>query len=232
MAELIHEMRIKEGVVPVGRKIGFTNPEMWEIYGVCEPIWGYIYDTTVVQLTGSEVLCRIGQFAEPKIEPEIVIHFGTSPPVNADTNEILASIDWIAHGIEIVQSHFSGWNFQAADTITDGGLHATLIVGKPMEVKRLGSDVAADIENFTVTLSCDGVVCERGKGSNALGSPLKAAGHLLDVLAKQPNASAFQAGEMVTTGTLTAALPIRPGQTWSTNLNGIALSGISVSFEA
>ncbi len=145
VAQLIHDMRIKEGAVPVGRKIGFTNPEMWSIYGVREPIWGYIYDTTVVQLTGSEFQCRIGQFAEPKIEPEIVLHFRTAPSPNAETDEILASIDWIAHGIEIVQSHFPGWNFQAADTIADGGLHATLIVGKPMEVKRLGSDVAADI---------------------------------------------------------------------------------------
>ncbi|MCP4625754.1 MAG: hypothetical protein GY850_19890 [bacterium] len=71
VAQLVHEMRMKEGAVPVGRKIGFTNPEMWSIYGVREPIWGYIYDTTVIQLTSSKVRCRIGGFAEPKIEPEI-----------------------------------------------------------------------------------------------------------------------------------------------------------------
>ena len=231
VAQLIHEMRIKEGNVPLGRKIGFTNPEMWSIYGVDEPIWGYIYDTTVVQLTDSKVRCRIGQFAEPKIEPEIVVHFGVSPPVSADIAEVLPSIDWIAHGIEIVQSHFPGWKFKAADTIADWGLHATLIVGKPLEVKRLGANVVADIENFTVTLSCEGDVREQGRGSNALGSPLKAVGHLISIIAKQPHASPIQSGEMITTGTLTAALPIRPGQTWSTNLKGIALSGISVSFE-
>ena len=151
--------------------------------------------------------------------------------LSADTDEVLPSIDWIAHGIEIVQSHFPGWQFKAADTIADWGLHATLIVGKPLEMKRLGADVVADIENFTVTLSCDGDVHEQGRGSNALGSPLKAVGHLLSVLAKQPHASALQSGEMVTTGTLTAALPIRPGQTWSTNIKGIELSGITVSFE-
>ena len=33
VAHLIHELRINEGLVPVGRKIGFTNPEMWSIYG-------------------------------------------------------------------------------------------------------------------------------------------------------------------------------------------------------
>lgn len=231
VAQMIHECRIKEGAVPIGRKIGFTNPEMWSIYGVCEPIWGYIYDTTVVQLTGSTALCQIGQFAEPKIEPEIVVHFETSPPVNADTSEVLASIDWIAQGIEIVQSHFPGWKFQAADTIADWGLHAKLIVGEPLEVKNLGEDAVPAIENFTVTLLCDGNVREQGKGSNALGSPLKAVKHLIRVLAKQSHAQPLQSGDIVTTGTLTPAQPIQPGQSWSTNLKGIALSGISVTFE-
>ena len=232
VAQLVHEMRIKEGALPVGRKIGFTNPEMWPIYRVYEPIWGYIYDTTVVQLTGSNHQMRIGQFAEPKIEPEIVVHFGTSPPVSNDIAEILASIDWIAHGIEIVQSHFPGWEFQAADTIADWGLHATLIVGEPVEVELLGAEVETDIENFTVKLSCDGDVLEQGRGSNALGSPLKAVGHLISVIAKQPPASPLQSGEIVTTGTLTPALPIHPGQTWSTDLSGIELSGVTVSFDA
>ena len=231
MAQIVHEMRLKEGATPVGRKIGFTNPEMWSIYGVCEPIWGYIYNTTVVQLNGPETRCYIGQFAEPKIEPEIVVHFKSSPPHSTDLSEVLSSIDWVAHGIEIVQSHFAEWKFQAADTIADGGLHATLIVGEPLDVHRIGASVIDDLENFTVTLSCDGDMHEQGKGSNALGNPLRAIVHLIDVIAKQPHTMPLQSGELVTTGTLTAALPIHPGQTWQTNLNGIALSGITVSFE-
>ena len=160
------------------------------------------------------------------------MHFGSSPPASASAVDVLASIDWIAHGIEIVQSHFPGWKFQAADAIADWGLHATLIVGKPLDVTQLGTGVvAADIENFTVTLSCDGDVREQGRDFNALGSPLKAVVHLIDVIAKQPHAAPLQSGELVTTGTLTAAFPIHPGQTWSTNLKGIALSGIVVSFE-
>jgi 2-keto-4-pentenoate hydratase len=37
VAKLIYELRIKEGAVPFGRKIGFTNSKMWSIYRVCEP---------------------------------------------------------------------------------------------------------------------------------------------------------------------------------------------------
>ena len=47
-ARLVHEMRLAEGALPVGRKLGFTNPAMWTHYGVGEPIWAHVYDTTVV----------------------------------------------------------------------------------------------------------------------------------------------------------------------------------------
>jgi 2-oxo-3-hexenedioate decarboxylase len=34
----------------LGRKIGFTNRTIWEQYKVYEPIWGYVYDSTVHDL--------------------------------------------------------------------------------------------------------------------------------------------------------------------------------------
>jgi len=47
VAQLVHRARLKEGARALGRKIGFTNPDMWSTFGVREPIWAYIYDTTV-----------------------------------------------------------------------------------------------------------------------------------------------------------------------------------------
>jgi 2-keto-4-pentenoate hydratase len=232
VARLIHEARVREGASPVGRKIGFTNRDMWREYGVCESIWAFVYDTTVVHLSASRGTCRLGRLAEPRIEPEVVLHFRSAPPVTSDPLEVLACIDWIAHGIEIVQSHFSGWKFRAADTIADCALHGTLLVGEPQSVERLGSDLVTRLEDFRISLSCDGHVRDTGRGSNVLGSPLRAAAHLIAVLANQPQAKALQAGELVTTGTLTGALPIRAWETWSTILDDIALPGISVALDA
>ena len=232
VAHRVHEMRINEGAALVGRKIGFTNPKMWEIYGVSEPMWGYVYDTTLMRLKHPEVRCRVGRFAEPKLEPEVVVHFRSAPPESDNLEEILGCIDWIAHGIEIVQSHFQGWQFQGADTIADWGLHATLIVGEPQDVNQLGPTLMSDLENFSITLSCDGDVRGEGRGSNALGGPLQAVAHLIAVIAKQPHAIPVQPGELVTTGTLTPALSIQAGETWTTDVDGIELPGISVSFEA
>jgi len=231
VSRLIHEARISEGAVPVGRKIGFTNPDMWSLYGVCEPIWAYVYDTTVVHLSGSHNRCRLGRFTEPKIEPEIVLHFQSAPPVSSDPAELLACIDWIAHGFEIVQSHFPGWKFQAADTIADSALHGTLFVGEPQEVRRLGAGLMSDLESFAIALSCDGNVRERGKGSNVLGSPLTAVAHLIAVLAKQPRAKPLQAGESNSVVHVSTALAIHAGETWTTEFEGIAMPGISLTFD-
>ena len=39
-----------------GRKIGFTNREMWKVYGVQSPIWGYVTDHTVHELADKKVM--------------------------------------------------------------------------------------------------------------------------------------------------------------------------------
>ena len=231
VASMIHKMRMNEGAKRIGRKIGFTNSEMWSVYGVHEPIWAYIYDTTVVRLNSQNTKCHIGRFSEPKIEPEVVLHFYSTPSFDSNPKEILNCIDWIAHGIEIVQSHFPGWKFQTADTIADSGLHAMLIIGEPQKVSDLGTRVLSDLESFNITLSCDGDLREQGSGSNVLGSPIRAVAHLLQIIAKHPESSSLQPGELVTTGTLTTALSINAGQKWTTNLSGINIPGISIQFD-
>lgn len=230
VAHVIHEARMTEGAKPVGRKIGFTNRGIWPTYNVYEPIWGYVYDSTVVQLEGVRTTCRLARFAEPKIEPEIVLHFAAAPSLGAGATEILRCVDWVAHGFEIVQSHYPGWKFAVADTIANSALHGTLIVGPPRPVAEVASDVVAALESFTLSLACNGKEREVGRGTNVLGSPLLAVAHLVSVLAKQPDYAPLKAGELVTTGTITAAYDIRPGETWRSDLKGIALPGLAVDF--
>src|SRR5271163_3850335 len=38
-----------------GRKIGFTNREMWKVYGVQSPIWGYTTNRTTHELANGQV---------------------------------------------------------------------------------------------------------------------------------------------------------------------------------
>jgi 2-oxo-3-hexenedioate decarboxylase len=229
VGQLIHEARIADGAVPVGRKIGFTNPDMWSLYGVNEPIWAHVYDTTVVRLPPTGARCRIDAFTEPKIEPEIVFHFHSAPPVAATIDDIVASIDWVAHAFEIVQSHFPHWRFAAADTVADWALHGTLLLGTPVPIHQFTDDLAAQLQSFSLTLACNGEVRAVGQGANVLGSPLAALAHLIAVLAKQPEHCRLRANEIVTTGTITTAQPIQAGETWRTVLTGVPLPALEVS---
>ena len=233
VADLIHAMRLAEGARAVGRKIGFTNPAMWAQYGVSAPVWGYVYDTTLTYLPETPytpATCSLRGFAQPKIEPEIIFHFHSAPPPDGNMAVVLACIDWVAHGFEMVQSPYSDWKFQAADAIAVGGLHARLLVGKPQPVDTLGNSLQEALAAFTLALSCDGQLIETGQGANVLGNPLQAVVHLMQVLANQAPHQQLQANELVTTGTVTSAYAVQPGQTWKTAIDGIVLPGVSVMF--
>ena len=230
-----HELfrrRVARGEKPIGRKIGFTNRTIWPEYGVYTPMWAHVYDTTVTFFDGPEGSLAIGHLAEPRIEPEILLHFKTSPAGAKSEAEILSCIDWIAHSIEIVQSHFAAWKFKAADTAAAFGLHGALIVGPPLPVAELGEpdSLILALRTFKLALSREGQIVAEGGGFNVLDSPLLAFAHLQTALEGLPQFEPVQAGEIVTTGTLTAAMPIEPGQTWSTALDGLDLPGLRVTF--
>lgn len=229
VAASLHRARLARGERPVGRKIGFTNRNLWAEYGVYEPIWGYVYDTTLSVAVGGRADLAIGRLLEPRIEPEIVVHFARTPPVTRDESAILACIDWIAHGFEIVQSPFPGWKVKAADTVAAGGMHAALVVGSPMPVASI-PDCAQQLREFHVALARNGTVEAEGTGANVLDSPLLAVAHLAEGLARTPQFPPVEAGEVVTTGTLTAALLVAPGEIWNTSLTGIDLAGLEIAF--
>jgi 2-oxo-3-hexenedioate decarboxylase len=228
VARLVHETRIAAGAAPVGRKIGFTNFDMWEIYGVREPIWAFIYDTTVSRLVDAG-FCSLGTFTEPKIEPEVAFRFRTAPPRGANAASMLESIEWVAPAFEIVQSHFPGWKFKAPDTVADCSLHGRLLLGEPVAPAALGQDPQAVLESFAVDLYCNGQLRAKGDATDVLGGPLAALMHLVAVLERQPGSPGLRAGEVVTTGTITTAQAIRPGESWSAKFQRVPLAEVELT---
>ena len=117
----IKQMRETRGEMPVGRKIGFTDRTIWAEYNVYEPIWGYVYNRTVHNLAEIGDTFSLAGLAEPRIEPEIVFRLALAPTPGMDETALLALIDWVGHGFEIVQSIFPGWKFSASDTVVAFG---------------------------------------------------------------------------------------------------------------
>ncbi|MCB4801661.1 2-oxo-3-hexenedioate decarboxylase [Methylobacterium brachiatum] len=231
VAEEVRRLRAGRGEKPVGRKIGFTNTTLWETYGVHAPIWGHVYDTTLhdhAALTGPVPLAAL---VEPRIEPEIVFGLARVPEPGMDDAALTGCLAWVAQGFEIVQSLFPGWRFAAPDTVAAFGLHGLLVLGERVRIDPDAAHSWSDgLAGFSVELLRDGVVADRGSAGNVLGGgPLAALRHLVDVLAKDLGSPPLAAGEVVTTGTLTDALPVAPGQVWTARLSGLPLPGFDLS---
>jgi 2-oxo-3-hexenedioate decarboxylase len=224
----VHARRVARGERPVGRKVGFTNRRIWPEYDVWAPIWGHMYDTTVRDLASVAAGFSIRTLTEPRIEPEIMFGLARAPGPGMDDAAVLDCIDWVAHGFEIVQSIFPAWKFAAADTEAAYGLHGALLVGPRHAVAPKRAEWLASLRDFEIDLLCDDVVQDRSRSSFVLDGPISAIRHLMDVLAGLPDHPPLAAGEIITTGTLTRALPIAPGQTWSTQLRGVALEGVTL----
>lgn len=226
----VRARRVARGERAVGRKIGFTNRTIWAEYDVWAPIWGSVYDRTVRPLPARGETFSLAGLSEPRIEPEIVFGLATAPRADMDAAALFECIDWVAHGFELVQSVFPGWKFTAADTAAAYGLHGALFIGPRANLAGARDTWRRSLETFEIDLLLDGVVQDHGRAANVLDGPVHALRHLVQVLASYPDQPPLAAGEVVTTGTLTRALPIAAGQTWSTRLTGVALDGIEIRF--
>lgn len=222
--------RERRGERVVGRKIGFTNRTIWPEYNVHQPIWGYLYDRTVFDLGAAGAGFSLRGLAEPRIEPEVVFGLRETPDTGMDNDALLGCIEWVAHGFEIVQSIFPNWTFVAPDTVAAYGLHGALLVGPRHPVAGQVAEWQRMLSSFEIVLSRDGEVVDRGLASNVLDGPVLALRHLVALLATDDVGPQLAAGEIVTTGTLTRALPVAPGETWTTQLSGAALPGARIQF--
>ena len=227
---VIRQARETRGQIPVGRKIGFTNRTIWAEYKVFEPIWGYVYNQTVHDLAGIGDSFPLAGLAEPRIEPEIVFGLAVAPSPDMDEGALLTCIDWVAHGFEIVQSIFPGWVFSAPDTVAGFGLHGALLIGPRHSIAEHLEDWDRTLSTFEIDLKRTGTIADHGRAVNVLGGPVSALRHLVDTLGRDQVNPPLAPGEIVTTGTLTRAFAVSVGETWTTELTGLALHGLCVRF--
>jgi len=220
VADELRRLRLGRGERTLGYKIGFTNRGIWARYGVFEPIWGPVWDTTVERCDDARATVSLAQFAAPRLEPEIMFGFARTPAAGQTREQLFDCIEWIAHGFEIVDTHFADWRFAAADTVADFALHGRLFVGPRVPVARFErARVAEELAAVEVVLMCDGRDVETGRADIVLDGPLHALRLWVDAMAAQPQRWPIVAGDIVTTGTITDAAPLRPGKRWQTRLS-------------
>ena len=231
VADALRSLRVARGERPVGYKIGFTNRSIWARYGVHAPIWGPVWNTTLEYADDGETSVSVAPFVQPRLEPEIVFGFARSPRAGMSEAQLAATIDWVAHGFEIVHTHFAEWRFQLPDCFADFALHGRLIVGRKVPMRTF-ADPARELAAVHVALHRDGELIDEGDATVVLDGPLSALRIWVDAMAAQPQHWAIHPGDVVTTGTITDAAPMLPGQRFHTTLSDPRLPGLALTTRA
>src|SRR5262249_33881593 len=149
-----------------------------------------------------------------KIEPEIVLAMKRPlVPGTTDPAAVLDAVESLALGFEIVDCVYAGWKFQPPDFVAAYGLHAALIVGEPQPIDPEQIPVLVDVlPQFTVKLSKESGIIDEGSGKNSLRSPALCLAELVAAVAKQCPTDQLESGNLVSTGSLTEAKAIAPGE--------------------
>lgn len=224
--------RVAAGHVTVGLKVGYANKAVWRALKLDTLVWAHMYDDTVTLAPDGHARLPVTRWIAPKIEPEIVFKLKTPLPAGLTEPEaVLAHVEWLALGFEIIDCVYPEWKFQPSDFVAASGLHVSLLVGAPRFVTADSrSAVAAALAVFTVVLRRADTVAAEGAGKNALRSPALCLAELASARARR-GLPPLAAGDLVSSGTLTESQPIHPGERWSAEAHGLDLAPLSVDVE-
>jgi 2-oxo-3-hexenedioate decarboxylase len=230
-ADVLRRLRIARDERPLGWKIGFTNRSIWDRYRVHAPIWGPVWDSTVAQIDGISHGVSLGRLVQPRLEPEIVFGFARAPTAGMSTEALAECLEWVALGFEIVHTHFDDWRFAAPDTVADFALHGRLFIGPRVPRSRF-DDLRGELAALQVALRRNGAEIDRGEGRVVLDGPLDALRSWVDAMHAQTPQWPIAAGDIVTTGTITDAWPLAPGEHWESVLSEPRLPGLTLNIQA
>lgn len=205
-------LRMIDGAVPVGRKVGLATRQLMLRSGLEEPFWSYVFSTGEVP-DGSTIELR--NYIQPKIEAEVAIVLGEDLDDPDLTPEAaLAAISAFRPAIEIVDVRTGGWDNLVSEAIADSGLNAGFVLGPSAP-----NDGSINPDAITVRMrSSSSSPSPLGRSSELAGGPLG----ILVWLAKKllESGEPLRAGEVVLTGTLTPPVLLEPGQSYTAEFAG------------
>jgi 2-oxo-3-hexenedioate decarboxylase len=223
----IAQARRDGGQLTVGWKIGNSNPDGWAALKLDTVTWAHLYDDTVRYADWNDATLSLASMIAPKIEPEIVFKLA-KPPASGDALAVLDATEWVALGFEIIDCVFPGWKARPVDFIAARGVHAALVVGEPVYIEPdNAAKLAGELADFTVRVLRNNALVAEGAGTSVFKSPALCVGELAAAM-KRRGGETLQAGDVITTGSLTTAMPIAPGETWIASLSGIPPSALTL----
>jgi 2-keto-4-pentenoate hydratase len=201
-AELV-KLILADGDTIIGYKAGLTSRPMQAMLGVDQPDYGPVLGSTVYR-DGDEI--SLGAFIAPKLEAEIVLVLGAplrGPGVTVE--DARRAVSGAAASMEIVDSRFVDWRIKLADTVADLASNGAVVLARDVRPAE-----GLDLRLIGMALTRDGGLVDTGAGAAALGDPLAVVAWLANTLAA--DGIGLEAGHVVMTGALHAAVPMRAGE--------------------
>jgi 2-oxo-3-hexenedioate decarboxylase len=141
---------------------------------------------------------------QPRCEPEIFFIMGADLAGPAVTSSaVLAATASVAVGIEVLDSRYANYKFTMPDVVADNTSAGRYVVGSAVPAAGL------DLRLIGVLLEHNGEVVATAAGAAALGHPAAAVAWLVRSLAAENEG--LRAGDIVLSGGLTAAVPVKAG---------------------
>lgn len=190
------QLRLAEGEAIVGGKLGFTSRAMQAHMGVDHPNYGWLTDAMIVH-DGRVLLERL---IHPKVEPEIafLLSADLEPPVSPA--DVLAATSALLPCLEVVDSRFIDFRFQALDNIADNSSAAMVALGDPIPANGI------DLPLLGVAVYEDGTLRHTAAGAAALDHPAAAVAWMANHSTRR-----LQAGWIVISGGLTGPIDLDAG---------------------
>src|SRR5271169_2509523 len=234
----LKQFREAGGHRAVGRKVGYANKAMWRVLKLETLVWAHMYDDTVHYSDRNSATLALAHPRSLKVEPEIV--FGLKQPIVIENDEVeggvapdataaLAATDWLAVGFEIIDCPFPDWQFQPSDFVASFGLHAALVIGERVPVRSDGiAALVGELPRFKVRMLKNGEFVEEGSGRNSLRSPALCLAELSAAILRRFPTDPLRAGEIVSSGTLTAGHLTNRGDLWTVEVEGLPLPPLTL----
>lgn len=203
-------IKIAEGQIVRGQKIGLTSRAMQMQAEIDEPDFGTLFDKMFFD-EGSEI--EAGKFLTPMIEVELAFVLGDRLKGDAITIfDVINATDFVTPALEIIDFRNNGVDpgqqqtRTVMDTIADNAANAGIVLGgravRPMDL---------DLRWVSALLYKNGIIEETGVAAGVLNNPANGIVWLAKKLA--PFGIALEPGQVVLAGSFTRPVPVAPGDT-------------------
>ncbi|MBP7574917.1 MAG: 2-oxo-hepta-3-ene-1,7-dioic acid hydratase [Rhodoferax sp.] len=205
------KMKLAEGRVARGHKIGLTSRAMQQASQITEPDYGTLLDDMFFP-EGSDI--PFNRFIAPRVEVELAFVLGKRlQGPNVTIFDVLAATDYVVPAIEIIDARIEQFDRHTRvmrkvfDTIADNAANAGIITGgRPVKPD------AVDLRWVSALLYKNGVIEESGVAAAVLNHPATGVAWLANKLSAW--GEFLETGEVVLGGSFTRPTAAVAGDTF------------------